>query len=208
MTGLGGRSRHSGLLGFFFGNQADYVRNLSPLFGLCLGLFIFSLTAGFYTKSNITQDILEELLGVFPELEKMDITQFFLFILFNNVLKSFLWMILGIVGSIPPIFYTAFNGFLIGNISYFVAQENGIVFTAAALIPHGIIEIPTILLSQAAGMGLGYALINSLRGRGSIRMEFARMFRLFTSRIIPLLLVAAVFEVTITPMVVMFLGFA
>jgi stage II sporulation protein M len=208
MTGLGGKGRPSGFIGFLFGNQADYVRRLTPLFGLCLGLYIFSMIAGFYTKGSITQEIIEAMLGMLPELEKLDITTFFLFILFNNVLSSFIWMVLGIVGSIPPIFFIILNGFYLGNISYSVAIERGMAFTAAALIPHGIIETPTILLSSAAGMGLGYAMVNSLRGRGSIRLELSRMFRLFTSRIIPLLLVAAVFEVTITPMMIVFLGFS
>jgi stage II sporulation protein M len=117
-------------------------------------------------------------------------------------------MFLGIVGSFPPLFFTVLNGFFLGSFSYSVSMEQGIAFTLTALIPHGIIEVPTILLSSAAGMTLGYALINRLRGReGNLRVEIAKAFRLFTSKIVPLLILAAVIEVTLTPMLVVFFGF-
>jgi stage II sporulation protein M len=208
VTGYGRRGRPAGLLGFLFGSQADYVKRLMPLFGLCMGLFVFSMTMGFYMGDRVSMEVLEDMLGAFPDLANMDITVIFLFILLNNVIKSFVWMVLGVIGSAPPLFFAILNGFFLGNFSYTVSLEQGLGFTAAALIPHGIIEIPTILLSSAAGMALGYAVVNSLRGRGSVREEFARVIRLFISRIVPLLLVAALFEVTLTPMVIVLLGYA
>ena len=130
----------------------------------------------------------------------------FLFIVFNNVFKSFLWMVLGTLGGIPPLFFAVLNGFFLGNFSYSFSLEYSLAFTAAALIPHGIIEIPTILLSSAAGMALGYALINRFRGSGGLGQEFRRALRLFVTKIVPLLVISAVIEVTLTPMLVVFLG--
>ena len=151
-------------------------------------------------------EVLEEFMGSLPNLENFDITMIFLFIVFNNVFKSFLWMVLGVLGSFPPLFFAVLNGFFLGNFSYGTSMEYSLAFTAAALLPHGIIEIPTILLSSAAGMALGYALINRLRGRGSLRTEFGRALRLFVTKIVPLLVISAVIEVTLTPMLVVFLG--
>jgi stage II sporulation protein M len=100
------------------------------------------------------------------------------------------------------------NGFLLGNFTYAFALENSLAFTVTALTPHGIVEIPTILLSSAAGMWLGYQLINRLRGRGSLRAEFVLALRLFVTRIIPLLLLSAIIEVTLTPYIVVLFGLA
>lgn len=208
MTGLDRRSRPTGLLGFIFGLQATYVRRLSPLFLLSLMGFAFSLVAGYQMGGSVSDSVLDDLMGALPDLEKMDITMIFLFIIFNNITKSFIWMVLGVIGSFPPLYFSIMNGYLLGTFSYSVVLEHSLAFTAAALIPHGLIEVPTILLSSAAGMGLGYQLINRLRGRGSLRVEFGMALHLFITRIIPLLLLAAIIEVTLTPMLVVFLGLA
>jgi stage II sporulation protein M len=200
------RRRPNGFLGFFFGRQTDYVRRLAPMFLICLAGFCFSLWAGFQLGDSISMEVLEEFMGSLPNLENFDITMIFLFIVFNNVFKSFLWMVLGALGSFPPLFFAVLNGFFLGNFSYGTSMEYSLAFTAAALLPHGIIEIPTILLSSAAGMALGYALINRLRGRGSLRTEFGKALRLFVTKIVPLLVISAVIEVTLTPMLVVFLG--
>lgn len=206
MTVTDGRRRPTGFLGFLFGRQADYVRRLAPLFLICLAGFCFSLYAGFRLGDSISMEVLEEIMGALPSLENFDVTMIFLFIVSNNVFKSFMWMVLGALGSFPPLFFAVLNGFFLGSFSYSTSLEYSLAFTAAALIPHGIIEIPTILLSSAAGMALGYALINRLRGRGSLRAEFGRALRLFISKIVPLLIISAVIEVTLTPMLVVFLG--
>jgi len=187
---------------FVFGKYADYVWSLSPLFLLCLLLFCFSLTMGFILGDGIPVDFLEEVLEAFPDFEQLSLPGLFLFILGNNLFKSFLWMVSGVLFSAPPLFFTVFNGFFIGWVSYTVGLEYGLTFTAAALLPHGVIEVPTILLSSAAGMSLGYQLLNRLRGRGSLRAELGKALRLFIWRIAPLLFLAALIEVTVTPMMI------
>lgn len=201
------RERPSGLLGFIFRRQASYVRRLSPLFMLCLFGFGFSMLAGYYLGDTISLELLEEVMGGLPDLAGFDLVQIFFFIVFNNVTKSFFWMVLGVLGGLPPMFFAVLNGFFIGHFSYNVALDYSLGFIAAALIPHGVIEIPTILLSSAAGMGLGYAFINRLRGQGSLRAEFGKALLLYITKIMPLLILAAVLEVTLTPIVVALLGF-
>jgi stage II sporulation protein M len=195
------------LLGLLFGKQTPYVRQLSPLFMLCLLGFVFAMVAGYSLGDTISMAFLEEVMGSLPDLESFDLTQIFFFIIFNNVTKTFFWMVLGALGGLPPMFFAVLNGFFVGHFSYNVALDYSLGFIAAALIPHGVIEIPTILLSSAAGMGLGYALINRIRGRGGLRAEFGKALLLYITKIIPLLVLAAVLEVTLTPIVVAFLGF-
>lgn len=150
--------------------------------------------------------LLEELIQPFPELKGMGLPFIFLFIIANNVLKSLVWMVLGILFGIPPLIFTAFNGFFLGWFSYSISKERGVIFTLAALAPHGVVEIPTVLLCMAAGLGIGYQLINRLRGRGRVGAEVKGALKLFIRRIIPLLILAALIEVIVTPMVVFLLG--
>ena len=207
MTTAYRRVRPTGLIGFIFGTQADYVRRLTPLFLLCLGGFVFSLVVGYNMGDSISSTLLDDLIGALPDLGELDVTAIFLFIVFNNVTKSFLWMVLGVVGGFMPLYFSVMNGFLLGHFSYAIALETSLAFTATALLPHGVIEVSAILLSSAAGMGLGYQLINRLRGRGSLRAEFGRAFRLFVTKVIPLLLLSAILEVSLTPFLVTLFGF-
>ena len=202
------RGMQNGFLGFIFGRQADYIRSLTIPFAICVSVFIFSLVIGYGIGDNISQDVMDDLMGVFPNFENFDITMFILFIVFNNVSKSFLFMILGFVGSFPPLYFNIMNGFIIGIFSYKFSINYGLLITTAFLLPHGIIEIPTILLSSAAGMRLGYQLINRLRGHGGVGVEFVMALRLFVSRIIPLLLLAAIVEVINTILMTILFGIA
>ena len=195
------------MLGLIFGKQTSYVRQLSPLFMICLFGFIFSVVAGYSLGDKIPLELLEEITGGLPDIEGFDIAQIFFVIVFNNVTKTFFTMVLGVMGGLPPLFFAVLNGFFIGHFSYIVALDLSLGFVAAALIPHGIVEIPTIILSSAAGMGLGYALINRLRGKGDLRTEFGKSILLYITKILPLLVLAAVLEVTLTPIVVVLLGF-
>jgi len=168
---------------------------------------MFSVVAGYALGDAVSLDILEEITGGLPDLEGFDLAQIFIFIVFNNVTKTFIWMVLGVLGGLPPMFFAVLNGFFIGHFSYNVALDYSLGFIVAALIPHGVVEIPTIILSSAVGMGLGYAFINRLRGQGNMRAEFGKAFLLYFTKILPLLILAAVLEVTLTPIVVALLGF-
>jgi len=199
------RDRQGGLLGLFFGNQADYVRSLIPAYAIALLIFVFSLAAGYSFGSF---DILEAYLETLPSgIQDYDLVQFLMFIIGNNVFNGFLWIVLGYVFSFPSLYLSALNGFVIGNISHTMILESSLSFVLVGLIPHGIIEIPTLLLCSAMGMGLGYSLINRLRGRGSLRLELIKAMRLFITRILPLIVLAAVIEVTVSPFLMTLFGY-
>jgi stage II sporulation protein M len=187
------QDRPGGLLGLLFGNQADYVRSLKPAYALTFLIFFFSLAAG-YSQGSF--DIMEAYLE----------TQFLMFIIGNNVFNGFMWITLGYVFSFPSLYLSALNGFVIGNLSRSMIPQTSLSFVLVGLIPHGIVEIPTLLLCSAMGMGLGYSLINRLRGRGSLRLELIKAMRLFITRILPLIVLAAVIEVTVSPFLMSLFG--
>ena len=197
-----------GLLDVVFGKQADYVRSLFPAFAISLFVFGFSLVAGYSFGGEASMAILDLYLEQLPaDMPEWDFTQYFVFIDNNNVTNGFLWIALGFVLSIPPLYFSAINGFVVGSISHYMVVEQSLGYTLVGLLPHGIIEIPTLLLCAASGMSLGYSLINRLRGKGSLQAEAFRALRLFVTRILPLIVLAAVREVTVTPTLLGVFGF-
>jgi stage II sporulation protein M len=150
---------------------------------------------------------MDDLLGSLPDTSNMNLPELFAFIAVNNIGKSFLFMAGGIIGGVLPLFFVIFNGFFIGYIAYSLGSIFGITYIIAGLTPHGIFEIPAIVFAMAIGMNLGYAAMNALRGEGSIWKEARLALGLFLTRITPILLFAAVIEVTITPLLLAWLGY-
>ena len=107
---------------------------------------------------------------------------------------------LAIALLIIPIAPIAFIGALVSNSGF-----NPVVFLAAFILPHGIFELPAVIIGAAAAVRVGAALINRDRsltlGEGwwSAIVDF---FKLLIFVVIPLLLIAAIFEVQVTPRVV------
>ena len=189
-------------IALLFGDSAEYVWELRHLFLLTLLLFSSSLTIGYALGDRLPGDPLEILRRILPGVEEMTLLHLFLFIAANNLAKSLLWMLLGLLFSLPPIIFTIINGFYLGWASHTFAEKMGPLLTLISLAPHGVIELPTILLSSAAGLALGYQAINRLRGRGSLLGELRRALSLYVHRIAPLLIIAAVIEASLTPLLV------
>ncbi|CAG0933668.1 hypothetical protein TFLX_03167 [Thermoflexales bacterium] len=107
---------------------------------------------------------------------------------------------LAIVLIMLPVAPIAFIGALVSNSGF-----NPVVFLAAFILPHGIFELPAAIIGAAAAVRVGASLINRDRsltlGEGwwSAIMDFLKLM-IFV--VIPLLLLAAIFEVHVTPRVV------
>jgi len=190
-------------MGYVFGDQLDYVRELTPLFWLSLFLFASCLAYGYYSGSTLGLEVLEEKLETMPDLEGQSlpvvILVYFFFIFFSNVLVGLMSIVSGLIFGIPALMINAMNGYYSGGIIRNSSMEMGLPFTLSILLPHGIIEIPTFVLCWAVGLSLGYKLLGTIKGGGGLRSEFGRAIRLYVTRLIPLLLLAACIEVVITP---------
>lgn len=197
MTEASERGRPPRAIVLIFGGFAEYVWSLRFLFLLGLIVFFASLGMGFYLGDSIPLEVPEEVSWLLEYIESLSLPMIFIAILLNNLLSSLVWMVMGVLFSVPPLYFIARNGFIVGRVSYTTSLTIGLPMTAFLLIPHGVIEISAVLLSMAAGMGLGYQLINSLRGRGSLRAELGKALRLFVWRITPMLLIAAAVEVAL-----------
>ena len=196
-----------GFISVFFGQYIDYARGLVPIFFLCCCLFLFSLAMGYALGDNMSGSTLNDLLGTFPDISKMSLYEIFGFVAANNILKSLLFMFGGLLGGVLPLFFVIFNGFFVGWVAFDLRATRGLGYVVAGLVPHGVVEIPAILLAMSMGMSLGYAVFNSLKGQGSIWKEARTALGFFITREFPLLILAAVIEVTITPSIMVLFGY-
>jgi stage II sporulation protein M len=190
-----------------FGRYVDYASRLTPIFALCCFLFGFSLGMGYLLGNSMPASSMDDLLSSFPDISNMGLLELFAYIATNNVVKSLLFMGAGILGGVLPLFFVIFNGFFIGWVAYNYASIFGVGYIVTGLVPHGIIEVPMILLAMSMGMSLGYTLLNRLRGEGNLMDEVKSALGLFITRVAPLLIVAAVIEVTITPLIMLLFGY-
>ena len=196
-----------GPTGWLFGGYAVYMRGLTPFFTLCCFLFLFSLTMGYALGSSLPRSGLDEINSAFPDISQWGIAGIFAFIVINNVGKGLLFMLLGVFVGIPSLFFIIFNGFITGWVAYDVATQYSMAVAVASLVPHGVIEVPMFLLSVAMGMGIGYQMLNRIRGQGDPVRELRLALGLFLRRILILFIVSAVVETTITPIMMFLAGY-
>lgn len=89
---------------------------------------------------------------------------FFIFIFLNNAIKSIFVMFLGGAFGFIPAVFIVFNGMIIGRL-FFISSANGaniaeLIFKG--ILPHGIIEIPMIILACAYGIRFGTLIVQTI----------------------------------------------
>lgn len=99
-------------------------------------------------EENVTTDQLKGVKAVFSST-----------LMTHNTKVSFFCMALGITWGIGTIILLFFNGVILGAVAldYILAGES--IFLMGWLLPHGVIEIPAILLAGQAGLLLANAII-------------------------------------------------
>ncbi|MBD2872265.1 stage II sporulation protein M [Paenibacillus arenilitoris] len=138
-------------------------------------------------------------------------------IFLNNAIKSIFVMYLGALFGILPLLFLVVNGMIVGFLLGAYGEQYGGAYVAElvvkGLLPHGIIEIPAIVVACAYGMRFG---ILAFKGLGSVMFArtkaagIGRELESFVIRTVPVmviltvsLLLAAVIESTITAWLVL-----
>jgi stage II sporulation protein M len=169
-------------------------------------LFFTTLTVG-WVGSAQNPHIGEDLLKLFEkevagQMDGQNPTDMFIKLFANNLEACILLFLGGASFGILTIFNMSLNGIVIGAIMEMVSKNHSAVFVAAAILPHGIFEIPAFIISGALGILLAQSLIAEWYGSGDTAeaaQAYARMFLFF---VLPLVLTAAAVEAFITPVVI------
>ncbi|OLP67036.1 hypothetical protein BACPU_03950 [Bacillus pumilus] len=93
------------------------------------------------------------------------------------------------------------NGFLVGlsSLQSLTDHGNDLLYILTALVPHGIFEVPAMILSGALGFKLLDFVYMKIRGIHFSKKQFFKEFLYFVLFIFLLTLLAAVTEAIITP---------
>jgi stage II sporulation protein M len=182
-----------------------YLKSIGVFIGL--SVFIFGLTTvmGYYAAavdpelaSNWTKELemLKWILDQPPILIMM-------IIFLKNLLASAMAMLLGLGLGLIPLMVVTSNGFLLGIVGYGAVQKAGFLFLAAGILPHGIIELPVVLVSIAIGFRLGYLLALTLaKEKVDLSGETKMAIHFLWRWVAPLLFLAAAIETFITPIAI------
>jgi stage II sporulation protein M len=122
-------------------------------------------------------------------------------IFFNNVIKTLLVIVLGTLFGAITVLFLVVNGAALGIVFYLSIQSRGLWPSLLVLLPHGVLELPAVLLGASIGLMLGRHSLNRLLGKAqtSFGTELAQALNFFLAVIIPLLLLAAFVEAFVTP---------
>ena len=86
-------------------------------------------------------------------------TTFSAFLMTHNARVALASLALGMTWAIGTIVLVFYNGVILGAVIVDYVRAGQSVFLAGWLLPHGVIEIPAILIASQAGLLLGQALI-------------------------------------------------
>ena len=182
-----------------------YLKSIRVYIGL--SIFLFGITAAMgYLTAAVDPDLalewtkeLQMLKWIMDQPPIIIMTIIFL----KNLLASAMAMLLGLgLGLVPTLVVTS-NGFLLGIVGHGAIQKEGWLYLAAGILPHGIIELPVVLVSIAIGFRLGYLLaLTIFREKVDLSGEIRIAVHFLLRWVTPLLFIAATIETFITPIAI------
>lgn len=175
------------------------------------GAFVILILIGFticQVRPDIQDKIMKWILSVFSSAdvytEEGNLSAAGLFV--NNVRACFMSIL---YGMIPFIYFPALslgiNAMMLGVLaSYYVSNGYSMALYLAGLLPHGIFELPALVLGIACGLFLCRQVSHQLLGREEtppFSVCVVRIAQVFLLLITPLLAFAALAESYLTPWV-------
>jgi stage II sporulation protein M len=187
--------------------RLHYRARLRPYIALSVALFVgaalLGAIAAFYiphVSRYFNQDV-AEFVKLFRALPKPQLAAA---IFLNNAVKALLVMAGGVVFGLFPVIFLLANGAALGIVLSASVISRGLLPALLAILPHGIFEIPAILLASSMGLLLGGLAFKKLFRHAdiSLRSELAVGMRVFARIVVPLLVVAAIVEAFLTSILV------
>ena len=124
--------------------------------GLALGLATPISVTDILAEDNTALEELADLLAPLPESSVLAI------IFIKNVSAILISFILSPIFCLVPVIALTVNGWLIGWVSATVIQEKSLGYLLAGLRPHGIFELPALIMGEAVALSFGTAALLAL----------------------------------------------
>ncbi|HLY11288.1 MAG TPA: stage II sporulation protein M [Planctomycetota bacterium] len=122
------------------------------------------------------------------------------FYIINNVQVSFLAFSTGVFVGLGSAYILVFNGIILGGVGAVIHQHRLSYNFWSFVASHGGIELGAILLAGAAGMRVGFSLVNpGLRTRTAALVHAGREAGLLMAGVVLMLGIAAMLEAWVSP---------
>lgn len=123
-------------------------------------------------------------------------------IFLKNVSALLISFIFSPILCLMPILALTVNGWLLGLVSTMVIQEKSLGFLLAGLLPHGIFELPALIMAQAAALSFGAMVILALfkKEKRSLLLPSLKRNLRYLGLALALLGPAAIIETYVTPL--------
>ena len=168
------------------------------LFGIS---FAFGLAMPGDATSFLAEEIaaLQELSGI---LAQLPLALMAIFIFAKNALTIVLSFALSPILCLLPILTLTVNGLVLALVSVIVSQQKSVGFVLAGLLPHGIFELPALIIGEAAALSFGTMVILALfkRERRKLLLPGLKQNLKYLLIALALLVPAAIIETYITPL--------
>ncbi len=166
------------------------------IFGLMLGLLLPTGSGSVFLAEAAALDEMADIITPLPQ-----IAVFILIFLKNVSVIAFSFVLSPLLCLVPAV-TLFFNGGVIGLISAIIAEKESFPFLMAGLLPHGIFEIPALLMGEAVALSFGVAVLRGIfsKGKKDIIMSNFRSNLKFLAISAGLFLVAAGVETFVTPL--------
>jgi len=181
--------------------QKVLIRNLI----LATGVFFVSLVVGALIGQNTIEELMRQFGAVLEPLASTGNLSLLLVLLIfiNNAVKALGLVLLGILLGLPPLLFIGLNGFILGGLGSALESVKGWTYVMASFVPHGVIEIPAILLAAALGLTVGMESLRWLARRESrVKLQLSDCLRVYLRWVLPGLAIAAIIEVFVTPLLI------
>lgn len=188
---------------FFFGKTPErkefflYFQFTTVIFliALAVGVFVAIISPGF------AEAVFQVVRSGFSELSSLSSNiELFFFIFFHNLKIAGILFLSGFLFGALPIIIIFTNGFVIGLLMTKFTIEEGILLILSGTLPHGIFEIPAILLAGSLGLYFGVSLFKRLftQKQVAIKKIFFFSMQKFIIIVVPFLLLSALIESFVT----------
>ncbi len=180
----------------------DYLYSLRFFVLFCFLFFVFSGILGYFSAKfnpEQAQQLLEQMKEMYGLALQANVFGQFLFVFLNNGFTLFLVLVLGVIFGIFPLLVLFANGAVFGVLGFFAKDTISWSKFFLGTLPHGIIEIPVIILACAIGLKIGKAFLKSITEKqGNTKKEFFSALKFFLKILLPLLALSAAIEIFIT----------
>jgi stage II sporulation protein M len=172
---------------------------------LVTGIFFVSLVLGTLIGQSTVEELMRQLGAALEPLASTGNLSILLclIIFINNAVKALGLVLLGILLGLPSPLFIGLNGFIVGGLGSALESVKGWTYVVASFVPHGVIEIPMILLAAALGLTVGMESLRwALRRESQVKSQLSHCLRVYLRWVLPGLAVAGVVEAFVTPLLI------